>query len=74
MDDCNLDKLGIKPGKLSPVFNKDTTDYNVSLASNVDKITFDCLTSDTGASYSISVGIPAFSRHYMKAYLVAMND
>ncbi|CAG2195510.1 unnamed protein product [Mytilus edulis] len=54
MDDCNLDKLVIKPGKLSPAFHKDTTEYNVTLASNVEKIHVDPLTSDTGASYCIS--------------------
>jgi hypothetical protein len=55
MDDCNLDKLVIKPGKLSPAFHKDTTEYNVTLPSNVAKIHIDPLTSDTGASYCISV-------------------
>ncbi|XP_021370614.1 uncharacterized protein LOC110461476 [Mizuhopecten yessoensis] len=65
MDDCNLEKLAVKPGKLTPAFNKDTTDYNVTVASNVEKIRIDPLTSDTGASYSISgsggekeVGLP----------------
>ena len=58
MDDCNLQKLGVKPGKLTPVFHKDTTEYNVTVGSEVAKITFDCLTSDTGASYGISVSFP----------------
>ncbi|XP_033734842.1 uncharacterized protein LOC117323628 [Pecten maximus] len=65
MDDCNLEKLAVKPGKLTPAFNKDTTDYAVTVASNVEKIRIDPLTSDTGASYSISgsggekeVGLP----------------
>ncbi|XP_060079354.1 uncharacterized protein LOC132558767 [Ylistrum balloti] len=65
MDDCNLEKLAVKPGKLTPVFNKDTTEYAVTVASNVEKIRIDPLTSDTGASYSISgsggekeVGLP----------------
>ena len=55
MDDCSLEKLSIKPGKLSPVFHKDTLLYDVTLGSNVEKITFDPQTSDTGASYSIWV-------------------
>lgn len=55
MDDCNLEKLVIKPGKLSPAFHRDTTEYNVTLPSNVTKIHVDPLTSDTGASYCISV-------------------
>ena len=57
MDDCNLEKLAIKPGKLSPVFNRNVTEYNATVASNVDKLNVDPLTSDTGASYSISVRI-----------------
>ncbi|XP_074656502.1 uncharacterized protein LOC141909757 [Tubulanus polymorphus] len=53
MDDCDLEKLSIKPGKLSPKFNRQLLEYNVTLASDVPNITLDCLTSDTGASYSI---------------------
>ena len=55
MDDCNLDKLSVKPGKLLPVFHKDNLEYNATVGSEVEHITFDCLTSDTGACYSISV-------------------
>jgi len=55
MDDCNLERLVVKPGKLNPAFNKDTVDYSVTVASNEEKINIDPLTSDTGASYSISV-------------------
>lgn len=55
MDDCNLQKLSVKPGKLSPEFNRNITEYNVTVASIVDKLTLDLLTSDNGASYSISV-------------------
>lgn len=62
MDDCDLEKLTIKPGKLTPVFNMNTTEYNVTLGSNVEKINFDVLTRDTGASYSISVSKNISSR------------
>ena len=55
MDDCNLEKLSIKPGKLKPVFKMDILEYAVTVGSNVENINFDCLTRDTGASYSISV-------------------
>ncbi|XP_070181396.1 uncharacterized protein [Littorina saxatilis] len=54
MDDCNLEKLAIKPGKLSPAFNRNVTEYDVTVPSNVDKLNVDPMTSDTGASYSIS--------------------
>ena len=55
MDDCNLSKLTVKPGSLTPTFNKDITEYNVTVASNVEKITLNPTTSDNGASFSISV-------------------
>ena len=55
MDDCFLDKLSVKPGKLSPAFKKDVLEYHLTHPSSVEKIEFDCMTSDNGASYSISV-------------------
>ena len=55
MDDCNLEKLSIKPGKLSPVFKQDVLQYNATVPSNVEKVTLDTLTRDSGASYTISV-------------------
>ena len=56
MDDCDLEKLTVKPGKLIPAFHKNTLEYTVIVASDVDKIIIDPLTSDSGASYSIPVG------------------
>ncbi|XP_064623924.1 uncharacterized protein LOC135485620 [Lineus longissimus] len=50
MDDCNLEKLTIKPGKLSPVFKMSIIDYTVTLASNIEKLTIDYMTRDSGAS------------------------
>lgn len=55
MNDCNLEKLNIKPGKLSPKFNTDHLDYSVTVSSKVDKITFDGYARDTGASWCIYV-------------------
>ena len=57
MDDCTLEKLAIKPGKLTPKYHLDTLEYSTTLGSNVEKINIDCLTSDTGASYCISVSV-----------------
>ena len=57
MDDCNLSKLTVKPGALAPAFNKDVTEYEVTVASNVEKITLNPTTSDNGASFSISVDL-----------------
>ncbi|XP_033123589.1 uncharacterized protein LOC117122192 [Anneissia japonica] len=53
MDDCDLEKLSVKPGTLSPKFAKNVTDYNVTVTSDVAKITITCLTSDSNASYQI---------------------
>ena len=56
MDDCDLAKLSVKPGSLSPPFKKNILDYNVIVPSSAEKITFNPETSDNGASFSISVG------------------
>ena len=55
MDDCSLSKLSIKPGKLTPTFHRDTLEYNATVASNVEKITIDYMTNDSGASCCILV-------------------
>uniref|UniRef100_A0A1I8G618 TPR_REGION domain-containing protein n=3 Tax=Macrostomum lignano TaxID=282301 RepID=A0A1I8G618_9PLAT len=56
MDDCTLEKLGVKPGPLTPAFNKDVTSYFITLASDAEAITLDPRTSDNGASYEIKGG------------------
>ena len=55
MDDCTLEKLAVKPGKLTPSFQKSHLEYDVTVPSNVEKIHIDPLTSDSGASYCIFV-------------------
>lgn len=57
MDDCNLEKLGIKPGKISPAFKQDTLEYSATVPSNTAEVTLDLLTRDSGASYTITVMI-----------------
>lgn len=57
MDNADLERLSISPGKLSPKFHPNTTEYSVTLGSDVSQIKVDPLTSDSGASYSISVRI-----------------
>lgn len=57
MDDCTLEKLVVKPGKLTPSFQKSHLEYDVTVPSNVEKIHIDPLTSDSGASYCIFVSI-----------------
>ena len=55
MDNADLEKLSISPGKLTPKFHPNTTEYSVTLGSDVKQIKINPLTSDSGASYSISV-------------------
>ena len=55
MDDCTLQTLSVKPGKLSPVYKRDVTDYRVTVGCNVEQLTIDCYATDSGASYTISV-------------------
>ncbi|XP_052768743.1 uncharacterized protein LOC128208997 [Mya arenaria] len=54
MDDCNLEKLGIKPGKIAPAFKQDVLEYSATVQSSVAEVTLDLLTRDSGASYTIS--------------------
>ena len=60
MDNADLEKLSISPGKLAPKFHPNTTEYSVTLGSDVKQIKVDPLTSDSGASYCISVGVRKF--------------
>lgn len=55
MDNADLEKLSISPGKITPKFHPNTTEYSVTLGSDVKQIKIDPLTSDSGASYSIHV-------------------
>lgn len=55
MDDCTLKKLTVKPGKLTPDFNANITEYNMTVSSKVEKLSVDPVTNDTSASYSIAV-------------------
>lgn len=55
MDNADLEKLKISPGKLIPRFKASVTEYSVTLASSVEEIKFSPLTSDSGASYTVKV-------------------
>lgn len=65
MDNADLEKLSISPGKLTPKFHHNTTEYAVTLGSDVGQIKVDPLTSDSGASYSISVRIIVCARELL---------
>lgn len=55
MDNADLEKLKISPGKLVPRFKATVTEYSVTLASSVEEIKFSPFTSDSGASYTVKV-------------------
>ena len=55
MDNADLTKLLVAPGKLIPKFNPNTTSYSATVGSNVSEVKLTALTSDAGASYSIKV-------------------
>ncbi|KAM9412568.1 uncharacterized protein ACWYII_026688 isoform 5-T5 [Salvelinus alpinus] len=56
MDNCDLEKLAISGQTLQPAFKADVTIYKVTVASDVDQVTLDLLTSDCGACYKIRCG------------------
>jgi len=57
MDNADLEKLKITPGKLVPKFTASVTDYSVTVGSVVKEVKLSPLTSDGGASYVIKVSL-----------------
>lgn len=57
MDDADLEKLIIKPGKLKPKFNRNVTQYEVVLNSGIKQFNLDPLTRDCNASWIITVSL-----------------
>ena len=55
MDNADLEKLKISPGKLIPKFKSSVTEYNVIVASTMGEVKLSPLTSDSGASYVAKV-------------------
>lgn len=66
MDDADLEKLVVKPGKLVPKFNRDLTQYDVLLNSGVKELKIDPLTRDSNASWVVVV---SFLANYNFCYL-----
>ena len=64
MDNADLEKLKISPGKLVPRFKAGVTEYSVTLASSVEEIKFSPLTSDSGASYTVKVSTNGSTNFY----------
>ena len=57
MDNADLEKLKISPGKLVPKFKASVTEYAVVLGSDAKEVKISPLTSDGGASYAVKVGM-----------------
>ena len=57
MDNANLEKLKVSPGKLVPRFSAAVTDYSVVVGSKTPVLKLTILTSDSGASYIIKVSM-----------------
>lgn len=55
MDDADLEKLIVKPGKLKPKFQRNVTEYEVLLNSGISELNVDPLTRDSNASWMIVV-------------------
>ena len=56
MDNADLEKLKISPGKLLPKFKASVCEYSVTVASSVGEVKLSPLTSDSGASCIVQVG------------------
>ena len=54
--DNNLNSLGVSVGSLDPLFNRNTTDYDVQVGSKVEKITVSYTASDTAGGSAVVVG------------------
>lgn len=55
MDNADLERLKVAPGRLVPKFHSSVTEYNVTVGSNIEEIKLTTLTSDSGASCTIKV-------------------
>ena len=53
MNDADLEKLTIEPGKLSPAFHRTITKYDIILESATKEITINPITSDINSSWTI---------------------
>ena len=60
MDNADLEKLKVAPGRLVPKFQSIVTEYSVTVASGISEVKLTPLTSDSGASYTIKVGVYCF--------------
>ena len=55
MDNADLEKLRVSPGKLVPSYKASITEYRVTVDSSVEELKMTVLTADSGASYVVKV-------------------
>ena len=68
MDNADLEKLKITPGKLVPKFKPSVTEYSVTVGSGVGEVKLSPLTSDSGASCNIKASVAASScKNYVQS-------
>ena len=66
MDDADLEKLSVSPGKLKPTFRKNTTEYEIVVGSDVKELKVNPLTSSDEASYDIKARSKTNERAHIK--------
>ena len=67
MDNADLEKLKITPGKLVPKFKPSVTEYSVTVGSGVGKLKLSPLTSDSGASCNIKASLQLAHANYVQS-------
>ena len=55
MDNADLERLKVSPGRLIPKFHPNITEYKATFSSDVCEIKLTTITSDSGASTIIKV-------------------
>lgn len=55
MDNANLQKLRVSPGKLVPKFRSELTEYSITVASSIAEVKLTPITSDAGACCTVKV-------------------
>lgn len=69
MDDADLEKLSVSPGKLKPAFRKNTTEYEIVVGSDVKELKVNPLTSSDEASYDIKARSKRTNERTLEYYL-----
>ena len=76
MDNADLQKLRVAPGKLVPKFRPDVLQYSITVASSVAEVKLTPLTSDAGASCTVKVScrLPRAAIFYIILFFCPQGD